>query len=255
MITDKKILSRADFGYVLKMPCAKNIICGFSTREFNYDFRAGSSPKTHQDISDKREKFFKSLGLNIRNSVFLKQVHRAKIKKITKADQGKGAYDYESSIAETDAAITNLRDTPLCVLSADCLPLVFWHPRKDVIGIAHAGWRGLKAGIAFKTVQKIVRTYKCLPREIRVFFAPGIRACCYEVDSLMKQHFKKHIFVFKNRLYLDLIKIAFSQLSDAGIKEENIIDSGLCTKCNEDALFSFRGRDKKKRMLSLVALK
>ncbi len=255
MITDKKILLRIDNGYVLKTPRANNIICGFSTREFNYDFRAGSSIRDHQEISRNREKFFESLSLKPRNSVFLEQVHEAQVKKITKAEQGMGAYDFKNSIAGTDAAITALKDTPLCSLSADCLPLVFWHPREDIIGIAHAGWRGLKAGIAFKTAQKISRIYKCPPRKIRVFICPGIRSCCYEVSSDFKQYFPNCVFRSKNRFYLDLLKIAFTQLSEAGISGENIIDSALCTKCNSSAFFSFRGGDQKKRMLSFVALK
>ena len=237
------------------MPYANNIICGFSTREANYDFRADSSSMAHKEILRNRERFFRSLNLNLRHSVFLEQVHGARIKKVTKTNQGMGASDYESSIAGTDAVITTQFDMPLCLLSADCLPLVFWQQQENIIGIAHAGWRGLKAGIAFKTVQRIKQTYKCSPEEIRVFIGPGLRSCCYEVSSDFKQYFPNYVFRSKNRFYLDLLKITFAQLFEAGIAEKNIIDSALCTKCNKDVFFSFRGRDKNKRMLSFVVLK
>ncbi|MCG2712199.1 MAG: polyphenol oxidase family protein [Candidatus Omnitrophica bacterium] len=255
MIKVKKNLLRTDFGYVLEAPCANNIICGFSTREFNYDFRAGSCKRDYQEISRKRENFFESLSLNLQNSVFLEQVHEAQVKRIYKADRGMGAYDYKSSLAKADAAITSLKDTPLCLLSADCFPLIFWYAREDIIGIAHAGWRGLRAGIAFKTAQKINRIYKCEPGKIRVFIGPGLRSCCYEVSSNFKQYFPNHTLSYKGRFYLDLLKITFSQLSEAGILKKNIIDSALCTKCNNSDFFSFRGQDKKQRMISFVSLK
>ncbi len=255
MITDKNILSRAAFGYVLGAFCANNIICGFSTREFNYDLRAVSSPLAKQEILRNRQNLFESLSLNIHKSVFMEQVHEAKIKTISNAEQGMGACDYESSITQTDAVITSLSETPLCMLSADCFPLVFWHPSESVIGIAHAGWRGLKERIAFKTAIRLQKTYKCPPEKIKVFVAPGIRVCCYEVNSGLQQYFPNFIFRSKDRFYLDLIKVTFSQLSEAGIAKENIIDSALCTKCNKTDLFSFRGQDQKNRMLSFVALK
>ncbi len=255
LITDKKILLRTDFGYVLNASYANNIMCGFSTREFNYDFRAGSSLLDHQEILRNREEFFESLSLKLQNSVFLEQVHEAEIKEITKADRGMGAHHFKNSIAGTDAAITALLDTPLCLLSADCLPLVFWHPQDNIIGIAHAGWRGLKAGIAFKTAQKISRICKRPSAQIRVFIGPGLRSCCYEVSSDFQQYFPNCVLRSKDRFYLDLLKIVFSQLSKAGIAEGNIIDSALCTKCNSSAFFSFRGGDQKKRMLSFVTLK
>ncbi len=255
MNMDKKILLRKDFGYVLKTPCANNIICGFSTREFNYDFRAGFSMQDYQRILDNRVKFFKSLNLSLQNSVFLEQVHEAYVKKITRLDQGRGAFNYKHSISGTDAAITNLRDTPLCLLSADCLPLVFWDPQENIIGVAHAGWRGLKAGIVFKTVQKISRIYKSSPAKIKVFVGPAIRSCCYEVSNDFIRYFPKNVFRSEDGLYLDLLKVTFLQLVAAGIAENNIFDSALCTKCNNNSFFSFRGGDRKQRMLSFVVLR
>lgn len=236
MITDKKILSRTDFGYVLKIPYADNIICGFSTRKFNYDFRAGFSQRDHQEVLRNRENLFESLNINLRNSVFLEQVHKARIKKITRSDLGKGAYDYKNSLPATDAAITELKSTALCLLSADCIPLIFWHPQKDIIGIAHAGWRGLKAGIAFKTAQKISLIYKCSPGGIKVFIGPCIRACCYEVNSDFKQYFPNYVHKSKDSFYLDLLKITFSQLSDAGIKG-GILLTAHCVQSAISAIF------------------
>lgn len=255
MFEDKNILSKTEFGYVLKMPCASNIICGFSTRAFNYDFRAASPFSTSEDIRHNRLRFFENLNLNLNNSVFIEQVHGAWIKEVIQTDKGKGAGEYKSSIPDADAMITSLKDTPICMLSADCLPLLFWHPEKNIIGVAHAGWKGLEAGIAFKTAQRIKETFKCSLENIKVFIGPGIRVCCYEVSEEFKQHFPGFVFESKGRFYLDMIKAAFSQLLEAGIAGENIIDSELCTKCHNTEVFSFRGGDKQKRILSFIALK
>ncbi len=255
MITVKDILSRTNFGYVLKIPSANNIICGFSTREFNYDFRADSSGVAYQEILRNRENFLESLNLNLDKSVFIEQVHESLIKEVTETEQGKGAYDYKNSIPGADAVITALTKTSLCILSADCLPLVFWHPQVKIIGIAHAGWRGLKERIGFKTVIRMQETYNCGPEKIKVFIGPGIRSCCYEVSRGFKEHFPGFVCGSKDRLCFDMVKAASAQLLEAGIVQENIIDSGLCTKCNNAELFSYRGQDQKKRMLSCVALK
>ena len=70
------------------------------------------------------------------------QTHDIVIKKITKADRGKGSDSYEHSFKGTDGFYTNEEGILLTLCFADCVPLFFIAPETKMIGVAHAGWKG-----------------------------------------------------------------------------------------------------------------
>jgi len=247
------MLEKIKYAYRVKKLYKENVLCAFSTRNFNYDLRFTSSTGNKQILNNRR-KLFKSLRLNFKNAVFLEQVHKSKIKKITLKDQGSGAFDPRYSISGCDGAFTNIPGVALVLLTADCLPLIFWEPKHKIIGIAHGGWRCLKAGIAGKTVEKICQEFNCKADKMKVYIGPGIRPCCYEIGQEVSRYFPKNTIIRNNRAYLDLAEVAIRDLKAKKIKRENIFDSLLCTKCNKGLFFSYRAGDKTKRMLSVVSL-
>lgn len=241
------------YAYRVEKLYKEEVVCAFSTRKFNYDLRSVTRTE-HKKILKHRENLFKSLRLDLRKAVFLEQVHRSRVKKITSKEQGSGAFGFQSSISGCDAAFTTLPGVPLVLLTADCLPLIFWEPRHKVIGVAHAGWRGLKAGIAAKTIGKICREFNCKAGKIKVYIGPGIRSCCYEVKHDVSRYFPRDVIIQDKRCYLDLAGIARRDLMAKGVKKANIFDSLLCTNCRRDIFFSYRGGDKTKRMVSVISL-
>ena len=138
------------------------------------------------------------------------------------------------------------------IMGADCVPLLFYDPVQQVIGAAHAGWRGTVQKIAIETIKAMQEAFKCLPSDILVGIGPSIGPSNYEVDNVVYQEF---INYFENgkayftkgkttgKYYLDLWKTNKMQLLSTGVKEENIELSGICTFENNSEFFSSRRGD------------
>ncbi len=187
-------------------------------------------------------------GVDIPQVFWRKQVHGDNI---LVAQGGVGAY---RGCPDADAYITDEKTLPIAIRTADCVPVFIFDPRRRVIGLAHAGWKGTYKAIAAKTAQRMREKYSCLPSDLRIVLGPSIRECCYQVGQEFQGLFPSHVKERGGRLYLDLIGANRDQLLQAGVRQANILDSGICTCCNKN-YFSFR-RDgvKAGRMISLMML-
>jgi hypothetical protein len=93
------------------------------------------------------------------------------------------------------------------------------------------------------------KQYGCLPQDILVAIGPSIGHCCYEVDQVTAEAFRKQnnsdLFLKqgkkKNKWMLDLPEANRRQILEAGVPENNIEVAGYCTTCNQDMFFSHRG--------------
>lgn len=192
------------------------------------------------------------LYLDYNNIVRTKQNHTDNIqiinKKINKDKPDFNMYE------DTDGLITNKKGIILATVNADCILLVFYDPVKKVIANIHSGWRGTLKRISEKTVRKMVKEYGCNPENIICCMSPSIRKDHFEVDEdvyeLFFEKFKnlphlENIFEQKNdKWHIDTIQINREILKVQGLKEENIIDSGICSVCNKDIIHSYRAHMK-----------
>lgn len=155
----------------------------------------------------------------------------------------------------------------LSIRTADCMPIFFYDPGKKIIAAIHAGWKGLSSGIidnAIKGMKKLGSN----PLDLNVSVGPHIQVCCYNIPEERIQKFsitnnsdRLHLLsnnhigkLHSNSWYLDLGKVALSQLESSGIISSNIEVSDICTSCNSK-FWSFR-RDKQKagRMINLIGM-
>ncbi|MFH1459839.1 MAG: peptidoglycan editing factor PgeF [Candidatus Omnitrophota bacterium] len=233
---------------------SERIIIAFSLKNFNYDLRAGENKTARTRIISARQRMFTDLGIDFKKAVFLEQVHKNKVAKINSSKQNAGIVSFAESISGADGAITQNKGRALCLLTADCLPIIFWDPGKKAIGIAHAGWRGTKQAIVRNLLEKMQKQFQSDPAQIKTCFGPGIRDCCYEVGFEFKKIFPDFIRENKKtrRIYLDLIQANTVQMKTFGVREKNIFDLKLCTKCNSGIFYSYRRENTDKRMLSLI---
>ena len=188
------------------------------------------------------------LNLDYNNIVNTKQNHTDNIQIINnKINKDKPDFNmYE----DTDGLITNKRGIVLATINADCILLVFYDPVKKVIANVHSGWRGTLKRISEKTVKKMVEKYGCDPKNIICCMSPSIGKDHFEVDddvyNLFFEVFKmlpklENIFEHKNGKWnIDTIRINREILKAQGLKEENIIDSGICSVCNKSIIHSYR---------------
>jgi len=175
---------------------------------------------------------------NVKSIGYLNQVHSTIIK------------EFDGIPSEGDAIITDKKQVALGVFTADCVPVLLFDEKKDVIAAIHSGWRGTYDEITLKTLIKMKKVYDVNGEDIVAVIGPHIRSCCYEVsDDLINSFKSKEIYKdinINNGRNLDLSSCISAQLKQFGVKVENIIDMELCTRCDEDIIFHSYRRDKEK---------
>ena len=250
-----------------------SLLAGFSTRKEGNSQAPFKSNNLCLHVGDdenavhaNREKLALSLGVPLANWVFAQQIHGNHIQRITWSDRGSGVRDYTSGIAATDGLFTAEKGIVLALAFADCVPLYFCSPHFQLVGVAHAGWRGTVRNIA----GKMITSWKqegIPPEEVFVVIGPAICQNCYRVDARVIGEVKKlpvsaELFyqeVDDKQYTIDLKNLNRALLQQAGVPAGNIQVSGLCTSCREDLFFSHR-RDSSKirntgRMLAFIGIK
>lgn len=143
---------------------------------------------------------------------------------------------------EADAIITREPDLVCAVLTADCLPVVLTADDGTEIAAAHAGWRGLCAGILEKTVAAMSAT----PERLLAWFGPAISQPAFEVGSEVREQFldmgeTAHACFSENdngRWQADLYGLATARLRSCGVTQ--LFGGGLCTHAEQERFFSYR---------------
>lgn len=206
------------------------------------------------------EIFASAIGIDINDMVSSRQRHNENIKTASRADCGMGITK-DADYDDVDALVTNEKYVALTVFGADCVPILFADPKNKAIGAAHCGWRGTYKNLAYLTAKKMNENYGSKFEDIFVSVAPCIHGCCYEVDEKLFNDFKNKFSYIdqKNAMriengafYLDLPEINRQILISAGVKEENILVSDLCTACNHTELFSHRKSNGKRGIMASV---
>jgi len=114
--------------------------------------------------------------------VFLQQVHGAHVVNVG------GAWPHAVPQA-ADASVTTEPGVACTVLVADCLPLLFAAPEGRAVAAAHAGWRGLAAGVVEATLRALCEAGKCGPSDVRVWLGACIGPRQFEVGADVLQAF------------------------------------------------------------------
>ena len=162
---------------------------------------------------------------------------------VIKHNHEQGWNNLEDAIENCDALITNQKNIMLTILTADCVPILLFDPKQQVVAAIHAGWKGTQQAITFKTVEKMQKEFNSNPKDILAGIAPSIGKCCYEVDWNVAQYFEHIENAYDNRgekQMLDLPHINRLQLIKAGLLTKNIEMSNICTACEVDDYFSYR---------------
>ncbi len=197
----------------------------------------------------------KKIGIKKNKLTLLNQIHSNKIYYLSKIPKKK---------LIGDGLITNYKGFAIGILTADCAPILFYDPKKNIIGAAHAGWRG-----AYKKIgKKIVNFFKKKGSKVNNIYAvigPCISQNNYEVrddlktkflnqDKKNEEYFKK----YKNKIFFNLKDYIFGQLKSSGINNIEIIRKD--TFISKNNFFSARRSLKNKiddygRNISIIMIK
>lgn len=223
----------------------------FTTRKGGVSEGCYSSMNLRFHCDDKRENVLKNyeiissaIGIDYRNIVLSKQVHEDNIYKADYSDMGNGIVK-ENEFKSVDALITDKKGIPLVTLYADCVPLFFLDKRQGVIATAHSGWKGTVKRIGQKTIQKMKNEYQSRSEDILAAIGPSIRECHFEVGDDVAEIFIRNLGAdtavkYGDRYHVNMQKAIYKQFIEEGIPDRNITDSGICTYCMSDLLFSHR---------------
>ena len=177
-----------------------------------------------------------------REVYFPKQIHGIDVIRV----------DQESSVIAADAVVTDQLHCPIGVMTADCLPVLF--ASQDLIGAAHAGWRGLVSGVLERTLQEFPD-----PAKVRVWLGPCIGRDAFEVGPEVVDAFgSKNIrwnHYFKSvsdsdRSMADLQGIAYDLLENLGVVTIQRFDA--CTYSDSTQWYSYRRSGVTGRMASCI---
>ena len=145
---------------------------------------------------------------------------------------------------KADAVITNQKNLPIAVLTADCVPILIYDNKKRIVAAIHAGWKGAFKGIIDKVIKFMVKK-GCSLKNITAVIGPSISVKNYEVkDDFMKKFIKKdkkslkYFKIENNKLYFDLSQYVYSQILQNKIK--NIETIKLDTFDIKNKFFSAR---------------
>lgn len=225
-----------------------NLIHGFTIKSNNFKKEDTDYIKICEDLN-----------LNQNYVKIEKQIHSNIVKCIENNDL----------VTDVDGLITNTKNLPLFIRTADCISLILYDPVKEVIGNIHSGWKGTLSRIIEKSIFKMKEKYHCDEKDIIVGIFPSILYCHFEVEndvySLYEKEFKnlKNISKYmkigeikdsKQKYYIDTVGINKEMLINMGIKEENIYLSNKCTFCNNELFNSHRQKDNG-RNLTVVEMK
>lgn len=226
--------------------CFSTRIGGVSHKEFaamNLGFNRGDDDDL---VVENYRRFADAMQVPLMAMTAGAQDHGITVRRVTKDNAGIGiwkAKDMES----VDGLVTNEKELPLVIYCSDCVPLYFYDPKHEAIGLSHAGWRGTVNGMAKATIEKMQAEFGTDPKDLLAAVGPSIAKECFEVDEPCAAEFLKlpgsEAFVVENgggKFHVDLWACNVSYMVQCGMLPENITVGGVCTMCNSDLLFSHR---------------
>ncbi len=163
----------------------------------------------------------------------------------------------------TDALVTRAKETYLAITTADCFPVLLYDPHAEVIGIAHAGWRGIVTNIVPKTIT-MMESIGANRDSIHMEIGPGISQNSFEFDfKEMITHFglynqDKYVVPGSTieKVRVNLQQIILDQATQSGLQLHDIKGCSACTFL-DDSLYSARrhGGDSFSAMVSILGMR
>lgn len=192
-----------------------------------------------------------SLGVKTDSLVLTNQVHGINVAVINESDKGKG-FSRESDLIGIDGLLTASPGVTMVTFHADCVPVFLFEPGIRAAALLHSGWRGTLKNITASAVAAMRDIPGFRADRLVAVIGPSIDKCCFEVDDDVYRLFvdkfdSAELYTKTNegKWKIDLKRIIKLELMLEGLQEDNIHDSGICTKCRKDLFFSYRGDDGK----------
>ena len=203
--------------------------------------------------------------LNIDYDGFTKIEHQAHSDLVEKVEN---VNEFHNNV---DGLLTDKKGISLSLRFADCTPILFYDPVKNVIGNIHSGWKGTAQKIGQKGLLKMIKEYDCNVKDIICCIGPCIGLCHFEVGEDVKEIFENTFSYLGNlenfikkgekkedgqKYFIDTTLINRMLLEEVGVLPQNIIESNICTVCNKEYMHSYRAdKENAGRNTAIIGLK
>ncbi len=200
----------------------------------------GLNGDSRENVIENRRRIFESVDRPVESLFDVWQVHSADI---ICTDEPR---PLDSAHRKADGIATNHREITLFMRFADCVPVFFYDPKKQVVAMAHAGWQGTVKNIVAQTVRTMQHRYGCDVANIYAGIGPSIGPDHYEVGSdvadrvrsILNGSGEEVLQPHHDRFKLDLWKTNQILLERAGVRHIEI--AGICTACHVEDWYSHR---------------
>ena len=155
---------------------------------FNMGLHVGDTPEA---VAENRKRLAQVLGVDPNHLTCGEQVHGVGVTRVTQELVGRGAFNWDDSIPNSDAIHTNLVNVPLLLLVADCVPVLVYDAAHHAVAVVHAGWRGAIAHIVERTMDSMHDAYGTLPSDCYLFIGPSIGGNSFEVSEEIAEQFRQ----------------------------------------------------------------
>ncbi|MDY3973659.1 peptidoglycan editing factor PgeF [uncultured Veillonella sp.] len=219
-----------------------------------------------QAVVENRRRLAKHLRVRLEELTCAKQVHGISIAQVTEFNRGYGSTSLQQAIPDSDAMITNLPKTPLLLLVADCVPVLFYDVRYHAIAVVHAGWRGAIGHLPALTLDAMAEAYGTSAADCYAYLGPSIQADSFEVSETLADQFRKETTRPNEIVYyryrsdkeietprVDLQQFIVHDLLDKGVPLRQITVSGTDT-LTSPSCYSYRREHGKTGRMALFAM-
>lgn len=196
--------------------------------------------------AQRRQALCEQLGLDFSRLTLPQQIHEAKVVEVRPEHVGAGRESRESAIGGVDGLVCTLGGVPVMVLSADCVPVLLYAPRRRVLGLAHASWKGTLGGLTRRVAEWMVGRLGCRPPDIWAAIGPAAGPQRYQVGSEVRQRAgaelpgaDRYFPSIADGVGFDLWSCNRDQLLAVDVPAEQIDLAGICT-IGDERFFSYR---------------
>ncbi|MBK5720695.1 peptidoglycan editing factor PgeF [Dysgonomonas sp. Marseille-P4677] len=200
-------------------------------------------------VNENKERIANVMGISVGNLYMPYQTHEDKILVIDKLFLEKSDREKANSLNGIDALITDQKGICIGITTADCVPILIYDLKKNVLAAIHAGWKGTVAKIAAKTIKKMVDLFDCNTDDMIAGIGPCISQERFEVGEEVVDIFQEKGFIIEEigyrnkktgKMHFNLELTNKLIIHEAGIPFDNIECANLCTYSNPEMFFSAR---------------
>lgn len=201
-------------------------------------------------VQENRRRIMAALGAADAQVVCLNQVHGERVVSIGANDPAAVERVRAEAADGADAIVVGAPDVAPLLCFADCVPVIAVCPTGD-FAVAHAGWRGVVAGVAGEAVRALAELQvrrgaapdaAAAAHAMNIYLGPHIGACCFQTGAEVRERFVQRFGakVLAGEDRIDLTAALRLDVAAAGVDPQRIVDSGICTQCNAHDQFSYR---------------